>query len=284
MLFKYGTIITRLHRMCCTRNSDACLAQIKRELTSKVQVLQNTVYKDKTPKYGPLIKEFIKNDEPTSHYSRIIEAECHTQTLQLLHEEMKRINSISHAKQRKERAGRINLNIRKRSKAIESGKLRQPINSILGRAPRQGFLPAVDTTDRVYIAPGKGHQITTRHWTKHMQGTTRWAKATGFNEDTPQADLLRRRVLAGTLTSADRQLLNRALTPAERELMPDLLKFMQRKSNPAVMAEIAAALAKPITQQELFFKIHHRLGGKSPGPSGVTLDILKIIPETWATA
>ena len=95
-----------------------------------------------------------------------------------------------------------------------------------------------------------------------MQGTTRWAKATGFNEDTPQADLLRRRVLAGTLTSADRQLLNRALTPAERELMPDLLQCMQQKSDPAVMAEIAAALTKPITQQELFFKIHHRLAYK----------------------
>ena len=82
------------------------------------------------------------------------------------------------------------------------------------------------------------------------------------------------RVLAGTLTYADRRLLNRTLTPAERELMPDLLKCMQQKSNPAVMAEIAAALAKSITQQELFFKIHRRLGGKSPGPSGVTLDIL----------
>ena len=103
LLFKYGTILARIYRMCKKNSTDTAIKQLRRELKPKILALQNTKFKDGTAKYGPLLNEFIGNNNPNSNYTKLMNTNSYAVAIQLIADETKRINHLSHAKQRRER-------------------------------------------------------------------------------------------------------------------------------------------------------------------------------------
>ena len=257
--------------------------ELKEFVTSRQAI---THKKTGTPRYVKGIEKYIQPSNPDSNYIKIHNTYNRPDLITNLSAEITRIGKLTHQKQAKEREALISARIRTRAIAIRKGKLRKPIMSILERPGQHNMGPVVDTQGITHIRPKGAHQVLLDHWTSHFCSPNQYIDATQLNTNTAEGHALRQHILAGTWEDDidTRHALLDPIPQIQHRNATHLLNQMKIKVNQQVQDEMQRTLYAPITYEEIMFRMKHKLGGTAPGPSGLTLDIIKILPDEWTQA
>ena len=248
-------------------------------LASKVMLTfynEHNHYKnnDNTYRYRELLQSLLLSDDPSSPLSQLISEP----TVELLNTTIEQITRLNHYANRAIIRERISIHCAKQQDAVRSGRTSQPINSLLNKPRREGIQPIRDIEGQPYTDMHALNTDINTHFTNHFSTRSEWIKSTGMDSNTELSQQLHDSLLNGTWRTHITTLLH----TLPHELQDDAAVFFDTcriKATATAQQELETALSQPITLEEFTQALHSKHGGTSPGPSGVTINHLKLLPD-----
>ena len=203
--------------------------------------------------------------------------------LDLIATETRRTNKLLHAHNKHRLRKRISKNVARQEQRYEEGHLGSTVKWLLERAPRAGFRTTVDANGTIITDEVEQHKITIHHFAEnHFYHPNSYLEATGLDQSpSPNSltQLLHKALLGGFWRQDHEDHLLQTLAADATPDVQSLLDELQHKPTQDIRNEIAKALAAPITLADFKASLLSSAPKTAPGPSGITISMLKSIPE-----
>ena len=183
----------------------------------------------------------------------------------------------NHYGKRKQLRDEISYYHHKQDLAVESGHTKRVISNILNKPIREGLHPFQTSSGEIYTDMHQLNIDINTHFTRHFSTRSEWIKQTHMDSPTPETKAIHQSLLDGTWRQHSATLLH----TLPNDLWQDASSFFDTckcKASSRLQQELHQALTQPVSFEEFSNTLYGKRGGKSPGPSGVTINHLKLLP------